>query len=285
MSLPLTRRSVWPLVAMVAGLGCAVFCRERAETQKQEKIKFLPAFCYTLKNRAFLILTGVLFIVLCGFYLSMPFMTYVNIYYVCGGDKVFGAQLSGLYGTVQAATGLVAVPAITGLSTRFGKKRVMLGGQGLALLGCLSGLVFITPQNPYLQLVVPVLIAAGSTCVYLLWGSSLADVCDLDELNTGLRREGMYGAVGAFTIKLGSAAVTSISGIMLIVAGYGGSAEELSPQALVNMRNLYALVPAAGLALGIVLTAFFPITEKAALATRALLEERRKQAGAANPAT
>lgn len=272
------------LVAMVAGLACAVFCRERAETQKQEKIKFLPAFRCTLKNRAFLILTGVLFIVLCGFYLSMPFMTYVNIYFVCGGDKAFGAQMSGLYGSVQAGTGLVAVPAITWLSTRFGKKTVMLGGQGLALLGCLSGLVCITPQHPYLQLVVPVLIAAGSTCVYLLWGSSLADVCDLDELNTGLRREGMYGAVGAFTIKLGSAAVTSISGIMLMVAGYSGSAEELSPQALVNMRNLYALVPAAGLALGIVLTAFFPITEKAAHATRALLEERRKQAGSATPA-
>jgi GPH family glycoside/pentoside/hexuronide:cation symporter len=266
------------LVAMISGLISAAFCRERAETQKQEKIKFLPAFRCTLKNRAFLILTGVMIIVLCGFYLSMPFMTYVNIYYVCGGDKAFGAKMSGIYGTVQAATGFVAVPAITWLSTRFGKKKMMLGGQGLALLGCLSGLVCITPQHPYLQLVVPVLISAGSTCLFLLSGSSLADVCDLDELNTGLRREGMYGAVGAFALKLGSAAVTSISGIMLMVAGYSGSAEALTPQTLVNMRNLYALVPAAGLALALVLMAFYPITEKAAHATRLLLEERRKQA-------
>ena len=273
------------LVALLSGLTSAVFCRERAETQKQEKIKFLPALGRTLKNRAFLILTGVLFIMLAGFYLSLPFMTYVNIYYVCGGDKAFGAKLSGLYGTVQAATCLVAVPLITWLSTRFGKKTVMLGGQGLAVLGCLSGLVFITPQYPYLQLVVPVLIGAGSSCVYLLWASSLADVCDLDELKSGLRREGMYGAVGAFTIKLGTAAVTSISGIMLVAAGYSGSAEALTHESLVNMRNLYALVPAAGLAVGLILTAFFPITEKAARTTRALLEERRKLADPITPVT
>ena len=266
------------IVALLFGLTCAVFCRERAETQKQERIKFLPAFVCTLKNRSFLILTGVLFIVLSGFLLSMPFMTYVNIYYVCGGDKAFGAKLSGLYGTVQAATGLIAVPFITWLATRYGKKAVMLGGQMVALLGCLSGLVLITPTHPYLQLIVPVLIASGSTCVFLLWGSSLADVCDLDELQTGLRREGMYGAVGAFTLKLGSAAVTSLSGIMLVAAGYAGSAAALTPEALVTMRNLYALVPATGLVVGLVLTAFYPITEALSRSTRAQLERRREAA-------
>ena len=208
----------------------------------------------------------------------MPFMTYVNIYYVCGGDKAFGAKLSGLYGTVQAATGLIAVPLITWLATRFGKKPVMLGGQLVALLGCLSGLVLITPTHPYLQLIVPVLISSGSMCIFLLWGSSLADVCDLDELQTGLRREGMYGAVGAFTLKLGSAAVTSLSGIMLVAAGYAGSAAALTPEALVNMRNLYALVPATGLVVGLVLTAFYPITEALSRSTREQLDRRREAA-------
>jgi GPH family glycoside/pentoside/hexuronide:cation symporter len=269
--------SILAFVAMFFGIIPAVFCRERSEAQKQAKIKFFKAFYCTLSNRAFLILTAVLFIVLTGFYLSMPFMTYVNIYYVCGGDKAYGAKLSGLYGTVQAATGLVAIPIITWLATRFGKKAVMLGGQIVAMFGCLSAIVLITPMYPYLQLIVPVLIASGSSCVYLLWGSSLADVCDVDEMKTGLRREGMFGAVGAFTIKLGSAAVNSISGMMLVVAGYAGSADTLSHQALVNMRNLYGIVPAVGLAIGIILTVFYPITEKMAHSTRLILEQRRKQ--------
>ena len=64
-----------------------------------------------------------------------------------------------------------------------------------------------------------------------------------------------------------------------------GTAEALTHESLVNMRNLYALVPATGLAVGLILTAFFPITEKAARTTRALLEERRKLADPITPVT
>ena len=46
------------------------------------------------------------------------------------------------------------------------------------------------PQHPYLLLIAAPFIAFGLGSVFTIVSSMLADVCDLDELQTGTRREG-----------------------------------------------------------------------------------------------
>jgi GPH family glycoside/pentoside/hexuronide:cation symporter len=48
-------------------------------------------------------------------------------------------------------------------------------------------------------------IAVGMGALFTLMGSMIADVCDLDELETGERREGMFGSIYWWMVKLGMA--------------------------------------------------------------------------------
>ena len=51
-------------------------------------------------------------------------------------------------------------------------------------------------------------------------GSMIADVCDLDELQTHERREGMFGSIYWWVVKLGMAAALAAGGFLLNATGF-----------------------------------------------------------------
>ncbi|NBQ64370.1 MAG: MFS transporter, partial [Verrucomicrobia bacterium] len=112
--------------------------------------------------------------------------------------------------------------------------------------------------------------------------SMVADVCDFDELQTGQRREGMFGAVFWWVVKLGMALALALSGYALNFTGFDvnlGSGQ--SERTLFLMRLLDIGVPALTSALAILLVAAYPLTEAMAHEVRTQLEKRRGRAGAA----
>ncbi len=50
--------------------------------------------------------------------------------------------------------------------------------------------------------------------------SMVADICDEDELKTGLRREGMFGAVNGFALKAALSLTALIGGFLLTTSGF-----------------------------------------------------------------
>ncbi len=52
----------------------------------------------------------------------------------------------------------------------------------------------------------------GMQGCWLMIDSMVADVCDADELETGLRREGMFSAVKGFALKLAQAITAAAGG-------------------------------------------------------------------------
>ena len=50
--------------------------------------------------------------------------------------------------------------------------------------------------------------------------SMTSDVIDLDELNTGKRREGIFGAIYWWMVKFGFAIAGALSGVILSVIGF-----------------------------------------------------------------
>jgi GPH family glycoside/pentoside/hexuronide:cation symporter len=271
-------RVVGPLIAIIgllASLTPALLCREKAGVQGQPPIRLIQAFKYTLSNGPFLMLVGAIFLVMLATNLSTPFSLYLNIFYVCTGNKEFAAMLTGWSGTMQGLSGLLSAPLISALGTRFSKKRVIICGQGLALAGYLVSWFLITPAHPYLQLIPAAMIFPGMACIWLLVGSLIADICDDDELKNNLRREGMFGAVMMTIAKAGIALVTVVSGYMLVLSGYI-EAPTQTPATLQNMRLMYVFIPAALLGLSMLIMGCFPITEQRAHEIRALLEERQR---------
>jgi len=178
---------------------------------------------------------------------------------------------------VYIISSLVAIPVITYLTKKLGKKAVLGGGLTLVALGLGSSWFYITPNMPYLQVVFSVVIAAGMSCVWVITSSSIADVCDIDELSTGLRREGMYGAVFSCMMKSGVAAMLGVGGVLIKWSGFALGQTVQSPQTIMYLRCIYAFAPVGLLMIAILLTLKYPVTRKTISELQLLLAEKRIQ--------
>ena len=266
---------IFGLLIIVTGAIPALVCKENPAGEQQEKIKILRAVKETLKNRPFLLVIGMIFFLMTGIYLVLPMQLYIGIYYLFGGDKAAAAQLGGVAGTMFALAALVATPAVAWLSPRFGKRRTLLVAQVVLIISSLLSWVLYTPENPYLSLVCMAMISPGMACVWILVGSMLADACDYDELNTGLRREGMYGAMYSWFLKAAIASVIAVSGFLVAWSGVDPELEMQSVQAITNMRLMFALTPPVFYLIALICTWYYPLSEERMHEVRAELDARK----------
>ncbi len=289
------------LVAMGLGVLPAIFLRERmlqvatAEARaaraeeaargrsalRRNLAEFLKAFGTTMSSGPFLKLSLATFLVFNGFMLISSFQFYVIIYYVCGGDQAEGAKYAGYAGTVGAVSTFAVVAFITWLATRIGKRRAFFVSTGVSMVGYALKWVCYNPQMPLLVLVPAPLLAFSLGGLFTLMPSMIADVVDTDELKTHQRREGMYGSIFWFMVKLGMAAALAGGGYLLNATGFevalGGAQHARS---IILMRICDAGIPIVTSAIAIWAVAAFPITEASAFTVRQELERRRGRPGA-----
>ena len=105
--------------------------------------------------------------------------------------------------------------------------------------------------------------------------SMTADVCDLDELDTGKRREGTFGAIYWWMVKFGFAAAGGLSGLIMAVVGFVADAPSQAEGVMTGLRLAYSLVPILGALLAIWVMRGYDLTEERAHEIRAELERRR----------
>jgi len=237
---------------------------------------FFKGFLITLKFKPFLSLCGATFLVFNGFMMVSSFQSYVIIYYVFGGDQALGAEYVGWAGTVSFIATSCAIFIVTKLSTLFGKRNAFFTTIAISIFGYALKWVCFTPENPSLVLIPPVFFAFGLGGLFTLMGSMVADVCDLDELETGERREGMFGSIFWWVVKLGLAAAMAAGGFLLNATGFDVAlAGAQSADTLFYMRLADVLVPVACSIIAIWMVATYPITESMAAEVRQKLEQRR----------
>ncbi|MGD8965389.1 MAG: MFS transporter [Gammaproteobacteria bacterium] len=282
-------------VVIVVGILPAVFLRERlksvAVTEAQQKHRmtdgfgtivrknltdFFRGFLITLKFKPFLKLCIATFLVFNGFMLVSSFQFYVIIYYVFGGDTVRGAEYAGYAGTVGAISTFCVIVFVTWLGTRIGKRRAFFVTIGVSMVGYALKWVCYNPEIPWLLLVPAPLLAFGLGGLFTIMPSMIADVVDVDELNTQERREGMYGSIFWWVVKLGMAAALAAGGFLLNATGFDVALEgRQSDHAIFLMRVFDAFVPFVASGIAIWAIAAFPITEESAHQVRLQLEARR----------
>jgi len=262
---------------ILVGIIPAIFCRTQT-TVKQKKISFLEAVATTAKNKTFLLLGAIMFFLLVGLFLVNSFGNYITIYYVFGGSTEEASKIAMVANTVFQSTGIGLVPLVAFLSVRFGKKKILLAGLTSVLLAYLTTWYLYTPKAPYLQLISLAMMAPGLSCVWVLTASMLADICDIEEYNTGLKREGMYGAMFSWIIKAGVACTMIGSGYMIDISGYDSTLESQTEQTIFVMRLLYMLVPVTFIGISAVLVAFYPLTKEKVEQIRQELDARKQNA-------
>jgi glycoside/pentoside/hexuronide:cation symporter, GPH family len=124
-----------------------------------------------------------------------------------------------------------------------GKRTALLMGAPLAMVA-LFGLVTVQPGQVVWMYTLGVMAGVGVATLYMVPFAMLPDVVDLDELQTGLRREGLYFSALVFLQKFGLAAALFISGQLLSWTGYSAQALTQPTPALWAIRLLIGPLPA-----------------------------------------
>src|SRR5210317_1114126 len=275
------------VVVVALGVLPAIFLRERFRHSTEvdpdavsgiiHSIKdFLHGFATTLKFKPFLKLCAATFLVFDGFILIAAFQSYVIIYYVFEGDASQGSDFVGHSGLLQAISALIVIGLVTWLATKFGKRKAFYISTGVSMVGYALKWFCYTPDNPWLVLIPAPLMAFGLAGLFTLMPSMVADVVDADELNTHERREGMYGSIFWWVVKLGQSAAILGGGLLLVGTGFdvelGG---DQTAEAIWLMRLCDAFVPCIASGVAIWATASYTITEEKAHEVRMQLEARR----------
>lgn len=183
---------------------------------KQQKTPFWTDMKHTANNRNFIMLTLTIFTLAMGFNFVQLLGSYIPIFYVFGGDKVAGARLLGINGTIWAITGLLAVFPLNWISPKLGKRNTLTIAILLMCLAQISKIVCYNPVYPYLIIIPTILLSAGMLFFFTLGASMVGDICDEDELRTGHRSEGSYYSVFWWFIKMGTALASFVAGVLIV---------------------------------------------------------------------
>jgi len=278
-------------IVVIFGIVPALVCREKGQPQPaapaegakgavktlwNNSKQFFKGFGVTFQNSDFRRLCTATFLVFNGFMLVSAFSSYIIIYYVFKGNQDQGATYMGWFGLVSSIATFCVIPLVTWISSKVGKRRAFLISTGLSIVGYALKAACYSQTTPWIVILPAPLIAFGLGGLFTLMGSMIADVCDMDELKTGNRREATYGAIYWWMVKLGMALAFAISGHLLNYTGFKVELGSLqSTQTLFLMRVFDIGVPIIASFIAIFTMRGYQITEEKAHKIRYQLEKRR----------
>jgi glycoside/pentoside/hexuronide:cation symporter, GPH family len=168
------------------------------------------------------------------------------------------------------------------ISHRLGKRTTYFLGMSLWMIAQI-GLLFLQPGQVGVMYVLAILAGLGISVAYLIPWSMLPDVVELDVLQTGHRREGIFYSFMVFLQKIGLALGQLIIGIVLEAAGFDSGAATQPDSALLAIRATIGPLPALFLTCGMVIAYFYPITREVYAEILLKLNERRTQPSDGDP--
>ena len=212
---------------------------------------------------------------------------FLTIYWVFAGDALAGATMGGYAGTIGTAVAFAALPLINWACRRRQKHRALRYGILWMSIGTALNWVLINPAHPYWQLILPFFFALGISSVYTILPTMMADVTDIDELQNGTRREGMFGAVMGFLMKLTGTLQPLLAGAVLVFAGFDASlGAHQTPETIMRMRVMFSIIPACLLLFALVALWRYPLTreymEEVNKKLKIIRAKRRLEEAAAN---
>jgi GPH family glycoside/pentoside/hexuronide:cation symporter len=237
-------------------------------------LSILEQLKIAFSNKPFLYVIG---IYLCS-WLAVQLTASILIYFVVSwmGLKNSDSSLAAL--AVQG-TALLMLFFWQNLSARYGKKIVYFMGTIVWIIAQ-GGLFLLQPGQISLMYLLAVMAGCGVSVAYLIPWSMIPDVIELDELNTGQRREGIFYGFMVLLQKFGLALGLFLVGLTLKTSGFISSAEgDVLPtqpeSALFAIRIAIGPLPTIVLILGLILAYFYPITQEVHAEIRLKLLEKQ----------
>lgn len=266
------------IVILVTGLAPGLGLKERYYrlSARREREPWLAQFRATFANRPFAIIMGIIASLTIGWQTTDALGFYVLTYHVFGGDTLAAGRMMGISITVVTLSSFLAIPLVRWVEARGGKTRALRLCLWCNIAAAGSKWFLATPAHPLLWLVIGVLANFCGLGFWILVNSMKADVCDHDELTSGRRREGMFGAIGNLLQKATGSLTYLLGGVLLQWVGYDAAlGHHQHPESILWLRVAFSLGPVLFLTLCLVLLDRYPLDEAAMRDIRHELEQRR----------
>jgi len=277
------------VACMVLGVLPALFCREIDQTNLTNRDdltlknlmnnmkSLLHSMVLIFKNKPFVRLCGATFLVFNGFQMVASFSYFIIVFYLFRGDYGSAGTWPAWFSTISAlVTAILIIPTITWMSNKWGKRKAFIVSTVLSIIGYLLKWWGFSPDNPWLMLMPIPLMVFGIGGLFTLMMSMTADVCDLDELNNGMpRKEGTFGAIYWWMVKLGQGLALVLGGLVLKLVGFDQNVAVQTSETLTRLRLADIFVPALTAGLAIWVMWGYDLTEEKAKEIKNELVSRR----------
>ena len=282
--------SIWVGVACLAlGIMPAIYCREidqEALTNRDtitlrnliQNMKGLwRSMKLIFKNVPFVRLCMATFLVFNGFQMVASFSFFIIVYYLFNGSYENAGQWPAWFSTISAVfTAFLIIPVVTWMSNAWGKRNAFLVSTAISIVGYILKWGAFASENIWLMFVPIPLLSFGLGGLFTLMMSMTADVCDLDELVNGMpRKEGTFGAIYWWMVKLGQGLALVLGGLVLKFIGFDGGAAVQSSDTIVNLRLADIIIPSLTAGLAIIVMWNYDLNEEKAHQIKAELVKRR----------
>lgn len=179
--------------------------------------------------------------------------------------------------TVGEISQLVGVVVTVPISEKIGKKATFIAV--LVAITVFAAAVALLPETPAgmwmlmaAQILICIAIGISSP---LLW-SMFADVADYSEYKNGSASTGLIFSSSSMAQKFGAAFGSAIVLWVLMAFGYDNAKDAVqTPEALATIKALISWIPAVGSAVGVLIMAFYPLTDRKMSEIREGLKARR----------
>jgi len=239
--------------------------------------QILRAFKEAFSSKPFRKLCLSTFFIFNAFNTVAGFVFFIVVWYLFKGDAGAAGYWTPIFGSVGAlVTTFIVIPIVARMSKIMGKKNAFMVSQGIALIGYASLWFLFVPGKPWMFIFSLPFHSFGIGSLFVLMMSMTADVIDLDELNYGIRREGVFGAIYWYMVKFGFAIAGGLSGAILTIVGFDGNADVQPEGAVDGLRIFFSGLPMLGTIIAMYLMHDYDIDEERANEIRAELEKRKK---------
>ncbi|WP_289030763.1 MFS transporter [uncultured Algoriphagus sp.] len=238
--------------------------------------KIIQGFKEAFASRPFRKLCISTFFIFNAFNTVAGFVFFIVVWHLFSGDAGAAGYWTPIFGSVGAlVTTFIVIPIVAAMSKRIGKKNAFMVSQSIALVGYASLWFLFVPGKPWMFIFSLPFHSFGIGSLFVLMMSMTADVIDLDELNYGVRREGVFGAIYWYMVKFGFAIAGGLSGVILTVVGFDGNAAVQPEGAVDGLRLFFSGLPMLGTMVAMYLMHDYDVDEARANEIREQLKLRK----------
>ncbi|MCB9337076.1 MAG: MFS transporter [Lewinellaceae bacterium] len=281
--------SVWVGIScMILAMIPAIFIKQKSTKEDDSLIplsikniggglkEILNGFVEAFKMVPFRRLCIATFLIFNAFNTVAAFSFFIIVYHMFNGDAGAAGIWPTLFGSLGAlVTTFAVIPTVAWMSKKMGKKNAFMLSQGISIIGYLAFWFLFVPGKPFMFIFALPFFSFGIGSLFTLMMSMTADVCDLDELNTGKRREGIFGAIYWWMVKFGFAIAGLLSGAIMTLVGFVPNAAVQPEGAVEGLRLFFSGVPIFGTVIAMLVMRTYDVTEEKAHEIRAAIEKKK----------